>query len=309
MFEKVQQGDSFLVSFWNSEMKVQLPSWRQMGCVQTAGPLLTSHWESRQSDVPQQASSAFWGKRLQGASLAPHVLGTLSVLKGMVGMNGNRRGAILSGVFPGQLPRACLLASLELQPFLSSFRPNSSCCSVTKLCLTLYDPLQHTRLLCPLLSPGVCSDSCPLSWWCYLILCCSIFLLPSIFPSIWVFYNELALLIRWPKYWSFSCSISPSNDYSGLSSFRIDWFDLLVVQGTLKSLLQYHSSKASVLQRSAFFISGKPQIPLSFWNFKEEGSPVPAALQLTACRRLVNATLILQGRDHICVVRCWIPSI
>ena len=88
----------------------------------------------------------------------------------------------------------------------------------------------------------------------HLILCCPLLLLPSIFPSIRVFSNELILSIRWPKYWSFSFSISPSNDYSGLISFRIDWFDLLAVQGTLKSLLQHHSSKASILQHSAFFI-------------------------------------------------------
>ena len=79
-------------------------------------------------------------------------------------------------------------------------------------------------------------------------------LLPSIFPSIRVFSNESVLCIRWPKYWSFSFSISPSNEYSGLISFRIDWFDLLTVQGTLKSLLQHHSSKASILRYSAFFI-------------------------------------------------------
>ena len=88
----------------------------------------------------------------------------------------------------------------------------------------------------------------------HLILCHPLLLLPSIFPSIRVFSNELALPIRWPKYWSFSFSISPSNEYSGLISFRMDWLDLLVVQGTLKSLLQHYSSKASILQCSAFFI-------------------------------------------------------
>ena len=88
----------------------------------------------------------------------------------------------------------------------------------------------------------------------HIILCHPLLLLPSIFPSIRVFSNESALRIKWPKYWSFSFSISPSNEYSGLISFRIDWFDLLAVQGTLKSLLQHHSSKASVLQCSAFFI-------------------------------------------------------
>ena len=88
----------------------------------------------------------------------------------------------------------------------------------------------------------------------HLILCHPLLLLPSIFPSIRVFFNESALHIRWPKYWSFSFSISPSNQYSGLISFRIDWFDLLAVQGTLKSLLQRHISKASILPHSAFFI-------------------------------------------------------
>ena len=88
----------------------------------------------------------------------------------------------------------------------------------------------------------------------HLILCCPLVLLPSIFPSIRVFSNEFVLPIRWPKYWSFSFSISPSSEYSGLISFRIDWLDLLAVLGTLKRLLQHHSSKASVLQHSAFFM-------------------------------------------------------
>ena len=88
----------------------------------------------------------------------------------------------------------------------------------------------------------------------HLIFCHLLLLLPSIFPSIRVFSHESALHIRWPKYWSFSFSISPSNEHSGLIFFRVDWLDLLAVQGTLKSLLQHHSSKASVLQRSAFFI-------------------------------------------------------
>ena len=88
----------------------------------------------------------------------------------------------------------------------------------------------------------------------HLILCCPLVLLPSIFPSIRVFSNESALPIRWPKYWSFSFNISPSNEHSGMISFRMDWVDLLAVQGTLKSLLQHHSSNASILQCSAFFI-------------------------------------------------------
>ena len=104
----------------------------------------------------------------------------------------------------------------------------------------------------------------------HLILCCPLLLPPLIFPSIRVFSNESVLHIRWPKYWSFSFSISPSNEYSGLISFRIVWFDLLAVQGTLKSLLQCHSSKAVILQASAFFIvqlahpymtTGKTKLP------------------------------------------------
>ena len=87
----------------------------------------------------------------------------------------------------------------------------------------------------------------------HLVLCRTLLLLPSIFPSIRVFSNESDIWIRWPKYWSFSFSISPSNEYSGLISFRMDWLDLLAVQGTLKSLVQHHSSKASIPQRSALF--------------------------------------------------------
>ena len=88
----------------------------------------------------------------------------------------------------------------------------------------------------------------------HLVLCLALLLLPSVFLSIRVFSNESALCVRWPKYWSFSFSISPSSEYSGLISFRMDWLDLLAVQGTLKSLHQHHNSKASVLQRSAFFM-------------------------------------------------------
>ena len=109
----------------------------------------------------------------------------------------------------------------------------------------------------------------------HLILCCPLLLLPSIFPSIWVFSSESALHIRWLKYWSFNFSISPSSEYSGLISCRMDWLDLLAVQGTLKSLLQHHSSKASILRHSAFFIvqlsypymtTGKT-IALTRWTF------------------------------------------
>ena len=124
--------------------------------------------------------------------------------------------------------------------------------------------IQHTRLLCLSPSPGACSYSCPLSRWCHQPShpLSSLLLPPSIFPSIRVFSNKSSLHIRWPKYWSFSFSISPSIEYSGLISFRIEWFNLLVVQGTLKSLLQHHSSKASILQCSAFFIV---QLSYLYW--------------------------------------------
>ena len=109
----------------------------------------------------------------------------------------------------------------------------------------------------------------------HLILCCPLLLLPSIFPSIRVFSNESVLCIKWTEYWSFSFSISPSNEYSGLISFWIDWLDLLAVQGTLKSLLQHHSSKASILRHSTFFMVQLSQlymttgttIALTRWTF------------------------------------------
>ena len=132
------------------------------------------------------------------------------------------------------------------------------CCSVVQSCLTFCDPmdcstpgfpvLHHLPEMLKLMSIESVKPSM------HLTLCRLLLLLPSIFPSIRVFSNESPFCIRWPKYQSLSFSISPSNEYSGLISFRIDWFDLLVVQGTLKSLLQHHSSKASILWHSAFFI-------------------------------------------------------
>ena len=115
--------------------------------------------------------------------------------------------------------------------------------------------LQHARLPCPSLSPGIYSNSCPLSWWCHLSISSSVTPFPSCpqsFPASGFFCNEVPLCIRWPKYWSFS--ISPSSAYSGLTSFRVDWFDLLEIQETLKSLLKHHSSKALILCCSAFFM-------------------------------------------------------
>ena len=117
--------------------------------------------------------------------------------------------------------------------------------------------LQQPRPPCPSPTPRVYSNSCPLSRWCHPTISSSvvpILLLPSIFPSVRVFSNESVLHIRWPKYWSFSFSISPSNEYSGLISFKMDWLDLLAIQRTLKSLLQHHSSKESILWHSTLFI-------------------------------------------------------
>ena len=118
------------------------------------------------------------------------------------------------------------------------------------------DSMQHHRLPYPSLSPGI-AQTC-VHWFSdanhHLILCCSLLLMPSIISGSRGFSNKLALCIKWPNYWNFSFSISPSIEYSRLISFRINWFDLLAVQGTLKSLLQHHSLKASILHRSAFFM-------------------------------------------------------
>ena len=128
-------------------------------------------------------------------------------------------------------------------------------CSAVSDSLRPHEP-QHARPPCPSSTPGVHPNSCPslVMPSNHLILCCPLLPLPSIFPSIRVFSNESTLHIRWPKYWGFSFSIRPSNEYSGLTPFRMDWLDLLAVQGTLKSLLQHYSSKASILWLSAFFI-------------------------------------------------------
>jgi len=129
--------------------------------------------------------------------------------------------------------------------------------SFAQLCLTLCDPMDCSMLGFPVhhqlpeITLMSIESVMPSN---HLILCRPLLLPPSIFSSIRVFSNESALRIRWPKYWNFNFSISPSNEYSGLISFRIDRFNLLAVQGTLKSLLQHHSSKASILQHSAFFI-------------------------------------------------------
>ena len=141
-----------------------------------------------------------------------------------------------------------IISSLTHPLFRNTPIFNHCCCqTVTQSCLTLCDPwtvacqasLSFTISWSLLKLMSIRSVMPP----SHLILCCLLLLLPSVFPSIRVFSNELTLHIRWPKYWSFRCSISPSNEYSGLISLRTDWFHLLAVQGTLKSLLQYHNSK------------------------------------------------------------------
>ena len=128
-------------------------------------------------------------------------------------------------------------------------------CSVVFNALRPHGP-QHTRLPCPSPTLGDYSNSCPLSRWCHPTISSFVVPFSSSLQSFQasVFSNESALPIKWPKYWSFTFNICPSNEHLGLISFRMDWWDILAVQGTLKSLLQYHSSKASILQHSAFFI-------------------------------------------------------
>ena len=143
----------------------------------------------------------------------------------------------------------------------------------------------------------------------HLILCRPLLLLPSIFPSIWVFSNGSALHIRWPKYWSFSFKINPTNEHPGLISFRMDWLDLLAVQETLKSLLQHHSSKASILLHSAFFIvqlshpymtTGKT-IALTRWTFVDKAM----SLLFNMLSRLVMTFL----PRNKCLLISWLQSL
>ena len=154
-------------------------------------------------------------------------------------------------------------------------------CTILHYCYTHSESVQSLSCVWLFVTPWTAarhhqlraySNSCPSRRWCHPTISSCVYLLllpPSIFPSIRVFSHESALHIRWPKYWSFSFNISPSNEYSGLISSRIDWFDLFAVQRTLKGLLQHHSSKESILWHSAFFIvqlshlyitTGKPQL-------------------------------------------------
>ena len=163
--------------------------------------------------------------------------------------------------------------------------------------------LQHTSLPCPSPTPGACSKSCPSSQWYHPTISSSVlFLLPSIFPSIRVFTKESVLRIRWPVYWSFTCSISPSNEYSGMISFRVDQFDLLAVQGTLKSLLQYHKFESTIsvapsLLYGPVFTTVKT-IALTIWIFV---SKVMSMLSDTLSRFV---TAFLLRSEHLLISCC-----
>ena len=168
--------------------------------------------------------------------------------------------------------------------------------------------LQHTRPPCPSPTPGVYSNPCPLSWWCHPTMSSSVVPFSSIFPSISVFSNESALCIRWLKYWSFSFNISPSNEDPGVISFRMDWLDLLAVQGTCKNLLPHHSSKASIFRPSAFFTvqfshpymtSGKT-ITLTRWTFVDK----VMSLSFNMLSRLV-ITFLPRSK---CLLISWLQS-
>ena len=183
----------------------------------------------------------------------------------------------------GLLEEKRYFTSLKYDIRKCSFGNISYYCSIPQLCPTLRPhSIKHARLPCPSPTPRVCSNSYPLSQWHHPTISSSI----SPFPPAFDLSQRQSLFkwvhIRWPKYWSFSFSISPSSEHPGLISFRMDWLDLLGVQGTLKSLLQHHSSKASILRRSAFFIvqlshpymtTGKT-IALTSWNFVGKVAPL-----------------------------------
>ena len=150
--------------------------------------------------------------------------------------------------------------------------------------------LQHIRPLCPSPSPEVCPSSCPLHWWCHPAISSSdtyFYFCLQFFPASGTFSNESAVHIRWPKYWNFSFSISPSSEYSGMISLKIDWFNLIAVQGTFRNLLQHHSLKASILLLSAFFmvqfshpyLITRKTLALNLWTFVSKAM----SLFLTHC--------------------------
>ena len=160
---------------------------------------------------------------------------------------------------------------------LTNYSKRNFCCSVTQSCPILCDPVDCSIPGFPVLHhvwsllKFMCIESVmPAN---HLILCLPLLFMPSVFPNIWVFSNESVLHIRWPKSWSFSFNISLSNEYSGLISFRMDWLDLLAVQGILKTLLQHHSSKTSILQHSVldYFEANHQPVGISVWISRREG--------------------------------------
>ena len=181
-------------------------------------------------------------------------------------------------------------------------------CSVVSNSLWPHES-QHARPPCPSPTAGVYPNPCPLSRWCHPTISSSVIpllLLPSIFPSIRVFSNESALHIWWPKYWSFTFNISPSSEHPGLIPFRMDWLDLLAVQGTLKSLVQHHSSKASILRCSTFFIAqlshpymttGKT-IALTRWTFVDK----VMSLLFNMLSNMSNMMLLFDSRYTVLVI-------
>ena len=185
------------------------------------------------------------------------VISRISLVKGLVLLPNMQ--CLISYLLLWLMSKGCgWEANAALQWQLSAYSL-ASCCSVTQLCPTLCDPMDCSTPGFPVLHclpefvhlMFIIESMMPSN---HLVLRHPLLLLPSIFPSIRVFSNESTLRIRWPNYWNFNFSISPSKEYSGLISFRIDWFDLLAVQETLKSLLQHHNSKASILWCSAFFM-------------------------------------------------------
>ena len=235
-----------------SEGWLDLLSWGEVSDIYlSAELLLPSH--SPQLNIFQGFLSCFMKKQLQGT-----IPGTVWVISESPDVASNLVGRVYQSQESGkQSAFLCwwthilikLLACLSSVQTLSCIRlfatPWTAACQAS-LSIT------NSRTLLKLMSIKSVMPSN------HLILCHPLFLPPSIFPSIRVLSNESVLRIRWPKYWSFSLSISPANEYSGLISFRMDWLDLLAVQGTFKSLLQHHSSKASILWCSAFFIVQPP---------------------------------------------------
>ena len=180
------------------------------------------------------------------------------------------------------------------------------CCSVAQSCLTLCDPMDCKTQGFPAFS--ISQSLLKLMSIESVMLCRPLLLLPSIVPSIRVFSSESALPIRWPKYWSFSFSISPSDEYSGLISFKTEWFDLLAVQGTLKSLVQHHSLKTSVLQCSAFFM-----VQLSY-SYMITGKTIALTRQTFVCKVMSLLFNMLSGfvitflPRRRCLLISWLQS-